>query len=329
MQEILSRSHHIQIKLFKRSRQLLVAVLMTLLCIGVGCQSKRSADTIPQQSSVSDNDEKPPVIFVSNAFLADVVKALAGPKVDLLWLLPKNADPISWSPTAVDLEKMQRAQLLVLNGANFEPWVASVALPSSRMLRTANDFRDQWIETAGVIHAHGPGGEHSHAGIASTTWLDFELAVLQAKAVCNRLKLVIPESSRALKANFGVLENQLLELDEQMRQLASELGQRPILVSHPFHQYWARRYGINAKAVNWDSTEVIGSNGLQELKSVLRDFPAGIFLWETEPKKENIEALNAHGLKSAVFCPAANLSESESWLAVMKNNLQNLQQVMR
>lgn len=304
-----------------------LVLLMGALALGLGCQPDRSSAARAKQAS--DNSQAPqsrPLVFVSNSFLSEAVKVIAGTRVERLYLLPPNLDPTIWKPTTADLEKMQRARLLVLNGAEFEPWVAGVALPSSRMLRTANAFLDQWIETEAVVHAHGPGGEHSHAGIASTTWLDFELAKLQANAVRDRLEQLIPEAAGEFKKGCDEFNAQLSELDKQMRGLATKLGPQPLLVSHPFHQYWAKRYELNVRAVNWDPKEAPDARGLDELQRALKDFPAKIFLWESTPAEANVELLRQRGIKSLVFSPAANLPEQESWLEAMKRNLLGLQQ---
>lgn len=301
-----------------------LGLIAAAIGLGVGCQGERSIPEVKKPVKPTDSTNDRPVVFVSNSFLAEAVNAIAGSRVERLYLLPANLDPTTWKPTPADLEKMQRAKLLVLNGAEFEPWVAGVALPSSRMLRTANVFLDQWIETEGVVHSHGPGGEHSHAGIACTTWLDFEFAKLQANAVRERLTQLQPEAADEFKKGFEEFSIQLDQLDQQMRQVASKVGMRPLIASHPFHQYWAKRYGLNVRAVNWDSSEEPKAAGLEELEKVRQDFPAEIFLWESEPPVTSVELLQRKGLKSIVFSPAANLAAGVSWLEAMRQNLRNL-----
>ena len=304
-----------------------LALLMGAIALGLGCQPQRSsAERAKPESDNSQAPQSRPLVFVSNSFLSEAVKVIAGTRVERLYLLPANLDPTIWKPTTADLEKMQRARLLVLNGAEFEPWVAGVALPSSRMLRTANAFLDQWIETEAVVHSHGPGGEHSHAGIASTTWLDFDLAKQQANAVRDRLEQLVPEAAGEFKKGSDEFNSQLSKLDTQMRDLATKLGPRPLLVSHPFHQYWAKRYGLNVRAVTWDPSEAPAAQGLDALQKALTDFPAELFLWESTPTDANVALLRERGIKSLVFSPAANLSEQDSWLEAMSRNLQGLEQ---
>jgi zinc transport system substrate-binding protein len=306
-----------------------LVLLIGAFSLGVGCQPQRPSDVRAKLSSDNlQSAESRPLVFVSNSFLREAVNTIAGTRVELLYLLPPNLDPTTWKPTTDDLEKMQRARLLVLNGAEFEPWVAGVALPSSRMLRTANAFMDQWIKTEAVVHSHGPGGEHSHAGVASTTWLDFELAKLQTNSVRERLEQLVPEAADDFKKGCDEFNAQLSELDQQMRLLATKLGTRPLLVSHLFHEYWAKRYGLNARAVHWDPTNAPGTEGTDELQRALKDFSAELFLWESTPSEVNVELLGQRGIKSVVFSPAANLPDNESWLEAMRRNMRELEQAI-
>lgn len=306
-----------------------VALMAATLGLMNGCQKERSPTERVNSARQSEAADARPVVFVSNSFLSEVVGAIGRDRVEKLYLLPPNQEPTAWRPTTADLEKMQRARLLVLNGAEFEPWLTGVALPSSRMLRTANVFLDQWIETEAVVHSHGPVGEHSHAGIASTTWLDFELAKLQANAVRERLEQLLPDAAGEFQQRSEKLLADLGQLDQQMRQLAERIGSRPLVASHPFQHYWARRYGLNVRAVSWDANEAPGPTGLEELQRVLQDFPATLFLWESEPAAANVALLREKGLASVVFSPAANLAAEASWLEAMRRNLSNLEQALQ
>lgn len=309
-------------------RRLTIFVLAVMLIGVIGCQPGTASKATPKPPKSDSSGSARATIFASNAFLAEVVTWLGGDRIELLFLVPPEQDPASWKPSPADLEKMQTARLLVLNGASYEPWVASVALPSSRMLRTANRFRESWIETEEIVHSHGPGGEHSHAGIASTTWIDFELARLQAEEVRARLLQLLPEQAREIGDRYTALSEQLQSLDREMKDLAKLIGSRPLIASHPVYQYWARRYGLNLRAVHWEPHVTPDAAGLMELEKLRSEFPATLFLWEAPPSAENRELLRTRGLSSVVFAPAANRDEQGSWLEEMRTNLKELRRAI-
>ncbi len=299
-----------------------------------GCREEAQRPSIPgrQPSAASPQDEVhgPIKVVATNAFLVDVVRSLGEDRVQVSFLIPTETDPTAWQPTEDDLVQMQAAQLLVLNGASFEPWVASVALPSSRMVRTANGFREQWIETEEVVHSHGPGGEHSHPATASTTWLDFNLARQQVAAVRNRLKQLLPAESDAIDQRAEAYLAELKRLDQEMERLAGLVGSRPLIVSHPVYQYWARRYGLNIRTVHWEPRVPPGAREWEELEQATQDFPATVFVWEAEPLPASQAELSKRGITSLIFCPAATLPPSGlAWREEMWRNLERLGELVK
>lgn len=303
------------------------------LWLTAGCQPSANPNKAPQlgpgESKAAVEQSGKLRVVASQAFLADAVTALGGERVELLFLVPPGGDPATWKPTAQDLQTMQGADLIILNGASYEPWVASVALPATRMVRTANSFREKWIETDAVVHTHGPGGEHSHPGTASTTWLDLEQAMAQVTAVRNRLVEELPASeSEEVDRRHAAYNAELQEMHSRMQQLAEELKGQPIIVSHPVYQYWQRKYELNLRSLDWEPTESPDESGWAELDSALKDFPAKLFVWESTPSAENEAALAARGFTSLVFAPAANLPRGSSWRTEMRANLERLQKVV-
>lgn len=323
--------------LFQRQSSLLGWWLATgLIALGLllsnGCQPREASSRPPLADPASGKSASSPAgnlrVVAAHAFLADAVTSLGGERIELLTLVPVGLDPAAWKPTAADLQQMQHVDLIVLNGASYEPWVASVALPSTRMLRTANAFREQWIETEGVIHSHGPGGEHSHAGTASTTWLDLELAQAQVTAIRDRLKELLPDEAQQIDSRCAAYLAQLQQLDQRMQQLAGQIGTRPMVVSHPVFQYWGRRYQLNLRSVHWEPTESPGEAGWAELEELLKEFPATLFVWEATPSTENQAALAARGFTSVMFTPGGSLNGERTWREEMQANLDRLEQAL-
>ena len=80
-----------------------------------------------------------------------------------------------------------------------------------------------------VTHIHGPEGEHSHGEIAFTTWLDPQLAMLQAEAVAAAIVVARPDAASDVDANLAALRKDLEALDQRLEAATSELGDDPLL----------------------------------------------------------------------------------------------------
>ncbi len=112
------------------------------------------------------------------------------------------------------------------------------------MVDTSAVFRDRLIKIQdAVTHGHGPEGEHTHGGAAFTTWLDPTLAIQQARAIQQAFRSRWPEHRTRFEEAFEALEKDLVALDRRTRALVTKDKSKPLLVSHPVYQYWARRYG--------------------------------------------------------------------------------------
>jgi len=264
----------------------------------------------------------PPRIFAANYPLAYFVQRIGGHDVDVVFDVPKEADPAFWQPSDAQISALQDAGLIVMNGATYSKWAEKVTLPEAKLVDTSSSFRDKFIiEKGAVTHSHGKQGEHSHEGTAFTTWLDCQQAIAQAEAVCDALKRLKPESIEHFALNFDDLKKDLLALDSRMVAVGRKLANQPVVASHPVYQYWARRYAINLKAVLWEPEEPPSDSQVEDLKKILATHPAKWMVWEGEPAKESVAKIKALGLDSVVFDPCGNTPDRGDFLSVMKENV--------
>jgi len=238
---------------------------------------------------------------------------------------PADVDPAYWMPDMPTIAAYQQADLILLNGAGYARWVNKVTLPRFRMVNTSAGFKDRYIEAAEILtHSHGSEGEHAHESLAFTTWIDFSLAVRQAKAIEEALSRKRPDLRGSFQKNYAALEQDLMALDRTLKQMVSKDRARPLVVSHPVYDYFARRYGLNIKSVHWEPDEIPTNEHMMELNRILKEHPAKWMIWEGEPKKESAEQLKTIGVNSLVFNPCGNTPDQGDFLSVMQQNVKNL-----
>jgi zinc transport system substrate-binding protein len=264
-------------------------------------------------------------IVASNYPLAYFAERLAGSRAMVTLPAPADADPAYWRPDSKAVGAMQKADLILLNGADYEKWLAHVALPRLKLVDTSAGFRDRFIRIENaVVHSHGPAGQHSHEGIAFTTWLDFDQAAQQAEAVAKALIAKRPELKTSVLDALKALQADLAGLDGELKRITAARPGLPLMASHPVYQYLARRYGLNLKSVHWEPGEMPPEKEWTELDKTLAHHPAKTMLWEAPPAASIVDKLGTKGVASAVFEPCANRPESGDFLAVMKQNIENL-----
>lgn len=303
-------------KTLQRPIALIAAVLLPVLA---GC---RGGGTVPDAGGARDAPANDVLkVEVVNYPIAYLAERIGGEWIEVSFRAPADIDPAFWSPDAGAIAAYQEADLILLNGAGYERWIDRVSLPLSRLVDTSRGFRDRYITIANAVtHRHGPEGEHSHGGIAFTTWLDPTLAIGQAAAIRDAFETARPASASEFADRFAALESDLRDLDRELEETFGGLAGAPILASHPVYQYLARRFDLNLKSVHFEPDEPPDEDGWRQLQGILTSHPARLMLWEKEPLSATAERLAALGIDPVVFDPCAGRPAAGDFLTVMRDN---------
>ena len=267
-------------------------------------------------------------IAAVNYPLAYFAERIAGEAGEVIFPVPVGQDPSFWRPGIADIAAFQSADMIVLNGAGFADWTARTSLPRSRLVITSRAFEDAFIATETVTHSHGDGGEHSHTGTASYTWLDFGQAAQQAQAIAAGLSRVAPDMAEAFDANLAALQADLAALGTAAEALSGPAAELPVIASHPRYQYFARAYGLSLEAVDWDVAATPSEAQWAELAAIAEAQGARIFLWEGAPSPEAVARIAALGMVSVTFPPLANRPMEGDFLSHMQASLERLSAAM-
>jgi len=270
-------------------------------------------------------------IVATNYPLAYFAERLVGDRAAVEFPVPAaDTDPAYWEPKAKGVAALQKADLILLNGADYEKWLSRVSLSKLKQVNTSAAFKDRYIHTEGVVvHSHGPGGTHAHAGTVYTTWLDFEQAALQAQAVAEAIAKKRPEWKSLVMENLAGLKADLLALDADLRSAAAAQPNKSWLAFHPMYDYLGRRYGFDIASVHWDTDEMPPPQEWEALKRTLAGHPAKWMLWEAAPLAEVAAQLKAMGVASVVFDLCGNRPREGDFLTVMRANVENLKAALR
>ena len=271
-----------------------------------------------------------PVIYTVNYPLYYFASRIAGDAAEVVFPVPADIDPAFWMPSPEEITEFQKADLIILNGAGYAKWVQKATLSEYKMVNTSESFSDRYVKTRGnVTHSHGPSGDHSHAGIAFTTWLDPTLAVIQATAIYDALLKKMPDREKELSRNLKSLRKDLEWLDGILEQVVLGKQGMPVIASHPVYQYLTRRYSLNFGSLQWEPGEYPSDEEWKRVGSVIEkyDYQAKWMIWEGPPIEKSVKKLESHGISSTVFNPCGNRPAEGDYLDVMKANVANLKKV--
>jgi len=271
-------------------------------------------------------DDSAIVVYAVNYPLAWFAERIGGELVSVRFPAPEGVDPAFWSPDAETVAAYQSADLILKNGAGYAAWTDRVSLPPSRLLDTSVGVRNRFLPVeSAVTHTHGPEGEHSHDELATTTWLDPEIARAQASVIRDALIEQRPAHSAAFEAGYRGLVEDLDRLDVRFRIVGGNAVGVALLASHPVYQYLSAVYGLDVRSVHFEPDEQPDPAGWEALAELMIDRPSTIMLWEAEPLPAVAGRLDTLGVRVVVFEPTANRPVTGDYLTTMEANVDRLE----
>ena len=299
-----------------------MTLFVVAMMLGAGCGKKVAPSVTPTG--------KPSVYttFYPTQYFAE---RIGGDLIDVVCPVPADQDVIFWMPDAKAIVAYQKADLVIINGAEFCKWVQRVSLPASRVVNTARPFEADFITFGHApVHSHGEGGKHAHEGLDGHTWVDPVNAKVQAAEISKALIKRFPEHKAAFEKGFALLAEDLEALDTKLKGYQAIYKNQPLLASHPAYNYIAKRYGWDLVSLDLFPEEMPSDEAMQGIKEVLKTHSAKYLIWETYPKKEIAARLQKElGLISIEFSPCELLSDAEidagtDYMTVMQRNLKNI-----
>ncbi len=306
-----------------RRLRLISVVLLFAGCGGAGEQAAVEGASEENSGATLAVASNYPMYFYASRIADGVVGApvIVFPDID--------GDPALWTPRAEQIQLLQSADVVILNGAGAEPWLNLITLDPRRLVDTSANIADRLIQLEGsVVHQHGPEGEHSHEGTAFTTWLDPQLAIAQAEVVTSALIELVPSGEAKFRDNMATLEQEFMALDTRLAEVFAKLDDRPVLFSHPVYQYLQRRYEINGASVHWEPDQEPTTSAWIAMQQTLATHPATIMIWEDEPSMSTAQRLSNAGITSVPFYTIANSPDQSDYLSLMHGNAERLESML-
>ena len=164
--------------------------------------------------------------------------------------------------------------MIILNGADLEPWRAKLSLPRSRLVDVSTAYSDQLMSVDSArSHQHGPRGQTEGGVKAWATWLDPTLAIAQVKLVSLSLTKLLPEESQDIKERSQGTIALLTQLEESIQAHANEASDIVVLSNSPQLCYLVRRLG-------WRMVLLPDDPAILQTESVFQEF-----INETKPSR--------------------------------------------
>lgn len=128
----------------RRFLVIVVGAVVAVLLAGCATTSEQRAGGGVTRSDEAMSSSGVPegqlLIYASFFPIADIVENVVGDMAEVRSFMPVGQDPHLWEPTPRDIQKLSKADLLVVNGANMEPWLPQIrsAVPNVPVLNLSD-----------------------------------------------------------------------------------------------------------------------------------------------------------------------------------------------
>jgi zinc/manganese transport system substrate-binding protein len=234
----------------------LIAAAVTVGVIATACGDDGSADA---------GSAGTPTIAVTTSVLGDVVSEMTGDLATVDVVMPANADPHEFQPSARDAADLRDADVLVANGGGFEAGLEETihgaeddgtpvfeAVDHVATLEAAEDAHaeeeaDEHADEGAATGAEGEGDDHADEGVDPHFFNDPARMTMAAEALTGFLVDEVPaldtptcgDRAAAYVAELRALD---AEVDATLAVVPPE--RRKLVTNHDVFGYFAERYGF-------------------------------------------------------------------------------------
>jgi zinc transport system substrate-binding protein len=225
------------------------AILVIIPLLSFGLWNSDSTNLIEKAEGHSK------IIAIASFYpLYEFTKALGGDKVDVSLLVPKGVEPHDWEPTIRDIQRIEQADLIIINGNGFENWVDKIDSSKITIINSGRAFG--WITSESAL----PVDFHY--------WLNPLSAKLQIQSISDGLIEADPENVEYYEISKKAYD---LKMDDLHSKIKTELDgcKKDFIAFHDAFSYFANEYDLNQHTVI-QSNNPHSEPTLKKLESIIQ-----------------------------------------------------------
>lgn len=312
-------------------KKIISLLLVIPMLFTIGC-SKENKENKSDQSS-----EGKIKIYTSIYPLYDFAKKVGGDKVEVTNLVPAGTEPHDWEISTSDIVNLEKADMLIYNGAGIENW-------TDKVIDTLENKDIIYVKTSEGLDIHKVGEEassnkedgHSHGSFDPHTWLSINNAKEEMKNIKDALVKYDPESAKYYEDNYEKYSQKFDELDKKYSDTLDPIKNKTIIVAHEAFGYLCSDHDINQEGIEGltPDSEPDPARMSEIIKFAKDNNVKTIFFEELVSPKVAETIAKEINAKTEVLNPLEGLSEEqinngEDYFSVMENNLEVLYESMK
>jgi manganese/zinc/iron transport system substrate-binding protein len=202
-------------------------------------------------------------VVTTTTMVTDLVTQIGGDRIAVSGLMGAGVDPHLYKPTASDVSRLQRAQVIFYNGLHLEGRMAELFERLGKSGKKVHAVASGIPEAKLLKPAEFEGNHDPHV------WGDASLWALCVEPVVKALSAADPAGAPEFQQRGATCRAELGKLHDWAIQRAHELpAERRILItSHDAFNYFGRAYGFHVVGVQGIST--VTEAGLADIAKVV------------------------------------------------------------
>jgi len=234
------------------------------------------------------NENKKLKVVATTTMINDLVKNIAGEKVELKGLMRAGVDPHLYKATEGDMNLFLNADLVFYNGLHLEGKLVELFEKMSKRGRNLFAISDGIDKSMLISSSEFANNYDPHI------WFDIEIWKKAAEYVAKKLADIDSSNKDFYYGNLKSYLNDLDSAENVIKQKINELPkeQRILITAHDAFNYFGRAYGFEVKGLQGISTLSEASVfDVQNLANFIIDKNVKAVFVETSVPMKNIEAL--------------------------------------
>ena len=272
--------------MFRNSMKKILFSATTLVAVVSLVLAACSDDNDSEGASSADK----PLIVVTTNILGDVVTNMVGDSFNVETIMPPGSDPHDFQASAQQVQTMMEADLLIVNGANFEEGMLDVienaesdgvmifeAISVVSQLEGSDDHGDHGGHDDHDDHEghddHGGHEGHDHGGIDPHFFTDPARMAVVAQELSEFLVANFPDADQGFVSTANDYVRQLQDLDSEVEATLSVVssGERLLVTNHAVFAYFADRYSFTVLGEIIPSSSTLASASAQPLANLAEE----------------------------------------------------------
>jgi len=244
------------------------------------------------------------IITVSIAPFKYFVERIAGDEFSVNIMVPSGADPHTYEPFPEQISMLVRSVAYISNGyLGFEMNWLDRFYEANQNMKKLSLGRNIEVLVSSDHHE----GEHVE-GADPHYWVSPRCAMVMAESVKNFLSELNPSQKEKYEANFIILRSDIQKLDDEGKNLFSNVPLKGFMIYHPNLGYIARDYGLEEIPVEYDGKEPTPSRLRELIDRARKDHMSTIFVQREYDTKNALAIAGEIGANIVIIDPL-----SEDW----------------